>query len=87
MSPAQARLAVRACLQAVRPEFEIERIADDTPLLAERVITSFQVLDLIVHLEHVGGRPVVREQLTPGSFRDIATIARIFLHSTRESAS
>ena len=79
MSPAQARLGVRACLQAVRPEFEIDQIADDTPLLAERVITSFQVLDLIVHLEHLSGRPVVREQLTPGSFRDIATIARVFL--------
>lgn len=79
MSPGQARLAVRACLQVVRPEFEVDQIADDTPLLQERVITSFQVLDLIVHLEHVSGRPVVREQLTPGSFRDIATIARVFL--------
>lgn len=79
MSPEQARMAVRACLQAVRPEFELDQIADDTPLLQERVITSFQVLDLIVHLEHVSGRPVVREQLAPGSFRDIATIARVFL--------
>ena len=46
-----------------------------------RIITSHDVLDLILHLEEVSGQPINRGQLVPGSFRDVATIARVFLES------
>jgi hypothetical protein len=55
------------------------KVEDDTPLLEERVITSFDVLDLMLHLERVSGQRITRAQLVPGSFRDINTIARVFL--------
>jgi acyl carrier protein len=70
---------VRACLAAIKPELDVAAVMVDTPLLAERVITSFDVLDLILHLEEISGRPINRTQLVPGSFRDIATIAAVFL--------
>ena len=76
-----ARQQVRKCLQRVRPDFDIESIGDDTELLRERVISSFQVIDLIMHLEAMRGRPLVRSDLEPGSFRDIATIAEKFFVS------
>lgn len=79
MSPAEARQAVRECLNAIRPETDFAAVDDTTPLLEERLITSFQVVDLILHLEHRRGRPVQRSELEPGSFRDIATIAKVFL--------
>ena len=76
---AQAIESVRGCLSSIKPDLNADAIAVDTPLLEERIITSFDVLDLLMHLENVSGRPIRREQLQPGSFRDIATIARVFL--------
>ena len=75
----EAIQAVRQCLAGVKPGLDVDAIAVDTPLLEERVITSFDVLDLLIHLEQASGRPIGRDQLKPGSFRDIATIARVFI--------
>lgn len=77
--------AVRRCLAGVKPGLDVDAIAVDTPLLEERVITSFDVLDLLIHLEQATGRPIGRDQLKPGSFRDIATIARVFISREGES--
>ena len=76
---AEAITAVRGCLAGVKPDLDVESIAVDTPLLEERIITSFDVLDLLIHLEQASGNPIGRDQLKPGSFRDIETIARIFI--------
>lgn len=70
---------VRACLAAIKPDLDVASISADTPLLEQRVIKSFEVLDLLLHLEHTSGRPISRAQLVPGSFRDIRTIARVFI--------
>lgn len=75
----RARRAVRECLAAVRPQIDLDAFDDETPLLANRIITSFDLLELILHLERASGRPIARSQLEPGSFRDVATLARVFL--------
>lgn len=69
---------VRDCLSAVRPDIDLDAIGDDTPLLEDRVITSFDVLDLLLHLERASGRALGRRHLRSGSFRDLRTIARLF---------
>lgn len=81
MTPESARAAVRSCLAAVKPELDLPALGDDTPLLDSRVISSFELLDLILHLEQARGAPITREQLQPGSFRDVSTIARVFLEA------
>lgn len=70
---------VQQCLHCVKPD--ADDIANDVPLLESRIISSFDVLELILHLERASGRPVTRRQLVPGSFRDINTIAQVFLMS------
>lgn len=59
----------------------VSRVAlrDDTPLLETRIVTSLQLMDLIVFLESLAGKPIAAERLAPGSFRDIDTICRNFL--------
>ena len=74
-----AVLMVRDCLLTVKPDIDLDNVHDDTPLLETRVITSFDVLDLILHLEQASGNAVGRAQLKPGSFRDVETIARTFI--------
>lgn len=81
MTPQSARAAVRSCLAAVKPRLDVGTLADDTPLLADRVISSFDLLELILHLEQARGAPITREHLRPGSFRDMRTIARVFLET------
>lgn len=85
MSTESARAQVRKCLQRVRPDYDMAAIGDETELLRERVISSFQVIDLILHLEALRGSPLERSDLVPGSFSNIATIANQFL-DTGESA-
>lgn len=76
---AGARARVRHCLGAVKPGIDLDALGDETPLLASRVITSFDLLELILHLEKMRAAPISRDELAPGSFRDVATIARVFL--------
>ena len=73
-----AKTRVRECLQRVRPDCDVTALGDETELLRERVISSFQVIDLILHLEEIRGRPIERSDLESGSFRNIATIAKHF---------
>ena len=80
----QALNRVRACLQQVCPEVDFAEVSDYTELLPERVITSFQVIDLILHLEHERGRPIERRDLEPGCFRNITTIAKRFFLEVSE---
>ena len=75
---------VRRCLAAIKSPAQIECVSNDTPLLEQRVINSFDVIELILHLEHETGREVDRVQLAPGSFRDISTIARVFVEGHKK---
>lgn len=79
MNDSSAVARVRSCLAAIKPDIDLDAISDDTPLLEERVITSFDVMDLLLHLEQASGRSITRTQMIPGSFRNIRTIAMVFL--------
>lgn len=51
----------------------------DTQLLSEKVISSLQIMELILFLEKLSGQKVKPEALKPGSFTDINTIYSAFL--------
>jgi len=55
-----------------------EDFDDDTPLIQERIITSLQVLDLVLFLEELTGSAVDVEQLKPGAFRSVNVICASF---------
>lgn len=79
MIPETGQQIVRQCLAAVSPEVDFQRVDAEEPLLEKRLLTSFQVIDLLLQLEYRRGRPIQPAELKPGSFRDIATLARVFL--------
>ena len=70
---------VRRCLARVRPDANAEDLDARTPLLEDRILRSFDIVELLLELEAETGRRVAREQLVPGSFRDLATIAQVFV--------
>lgn len=51
---------------------------DDTPILEMRIISSVQIMDLILYLEHLTGNKIKIEQVQPGVFRSVNTIFKAF---------
>jgi acyl carrier protein len=70
-------LARRAVLR-VRPDADPAGLTDDTPLLESRVLSSFDLVSLILEIEALSGQRIRRDQLAPGSFRDLNRIAAVF---------
>jgi hypothetical protein len=50
----------------------------DTPILEQRIISSLQVMELILFIEKTTGKPVTAAQLSPKAFRSIETIHQTF---------
>jgi hypothetical protein len=59
---------------ALRPE----DLTDKTPLLADGWLRSVHLPELLLMMERVRGAPIDVEDLRPGDFRDIDTIATRF---------
>lgn len=55
-----------------------EALTDDTPIIEQRIISSLQVMDLILFVEKLTGKPIDVEHLKPGVFRNISAIYRNF---------
>jgi acyl carrier protein len=75
-APSEPRTAVRRWLAAHARC--AARIEDDTPILDLRIIDSLKVLELVLLVEELTGRPVAVEQLVPSSFRDVDSICATF---------
>ena len=59
-------------------KLQLADLSDDTPILERRIITSLQVMDLILYIEEASGRAIDVARLKPGAFRDIDTIWKNF---------
>ncbi|HEX6737312.1 MAG TPA: hypothetical protein VF310_03460 [Vicinamibacteria bacterium] len=77
-----AETAVRASLRRFVAEasgrLRPGDVADDTPILERRLVTSLQLLDLILRIEELSGRAVDAGRLKPGVFRDVNAIVAHF---------
>lgn len=57
---------------------DISSLMDDTLILEKRIITSVQIMDLILYLENLTNRPVNIDQVQPGVFSSIDSIYTAF---------
>jgi acyl carrier protein len=71
---AQLRNWVLAKNGKIRPE----ELDDHTPILEQRIISSLQVMDLILFLEQLTGKSIEVEMLQAGVFRSIEMLYRHF---------
>jgi hypothetical protein len=69
-----ARVALRAFVLARNPGLEPAALRDDTPLLAERLVTSLHLVDMLLLLEELRRSPVDVRRMTPACFRSIDAI-------------
>lgn len=59
-------------------------VQDDTEILEKRLITSLQIMDLILYLEHLLGHPVDVSRIQPGAFATVHAIYETFFHPVGE---
>jgi acyl carrier protein len=71
---AQLRHWVLAKNGKIRPE----ELDDHTPILEQRIISSLQVMDLILFLEQLTGKPLDVEMLQAGAFHSIERLYQLF---------
>jgi acyl carrier protein len=53
-------------------------LTDQTPIIEQRIITSVQILDLILFLENLSGKQIDVKNLKKGVFRNIDAIYQNF---------
>lgn len=69
---------IREWILAKNPQVAPESLGDDTALLEQKILTSIQIMDLILFLEHLQGRPVDIDQVQPENFYSVNTIHAAF---------
>ena len=57
----------------------LEDLSDDTPIIEHRILSSLQIMDLILFIEKLSGRAIDVDRLNAGSFRNLDTIHHTFL--------
>lgn len=72
------RQSLREWILSKNEKIKSEDLNDDTPIIEQRIISSLQLMDLILQLEKMTGSPVDVEQLKPGAFKSISTIYKNF---------
>jgi acyl carrier protein len=78
----EAKSVLRDWILARDPKLRPEAITDDAPLIKGRIVTSLQLMDLVLFVEELRGRPLAPDQLRPGTFDTLETIYQICLRET-----
>jgi acyl carrier protein len=72
------REAVRGWILQKVPDLDPARLDADTPILKDRVITSLQILDLILFIESRRKGSIDRKRMKPENFQSIRSICDAF---------
>lgn len=78
MSEMETRTALREWIVKANGKIRQEDLHEDTPILEQRIVTSLQIMDLILFLEQLRAKPIDVENLKPGVFRTLNDIHRNF---------
>jgi hypothetical protein len=72
------RKTLRQWIVSTSGKLRLEDLADDTPIIERRIVSSLQLTDLILLIESLSNEPIDAEMLRPGAFRDINAIYENF---------
>lgn len=77
-SEAEIRLALRQWVLKNSNKIAAGDLSDDTAIIEQRIITSLQIMDLILFIETLTNCPIEVDSLKPGAFRNLNTIYKSF---------
>lgn len=58
----------------------LPEIKDDTNIIEQRILSSIQLMDLILFMEYLRGKPVELERIGVGAFMNINAIYNTFFY-------
>ena len=64
-------------------KIRLEELKDSTPIIEQRIISSLQIMDLILYIETLSGNSTDVDSLKPGVFKDVNTIVTNFLKESK----
>lgn len=76
----EMRNKVREWILSHSKSVSAEELQDDTPLIKGRIITSLQVMDLVLFIESLRKDSIDTAKLKPESFRDINSLCAVFFN-------
>jgi acyl carrier protein len=79
MTKEEAREQIREWIVARSGKVRPEEIRGDTPVLEQRIISSLEVVELVVFLESLRGGPIDYDRLNGKSLRSIDAMWEAFL--------
>lgn len=83
MTETDFRQALRAWILRNTAKVEAFELTDQSPLLETQIVSSLQLMELILFLEEILGRSIDVTALRPGAFDSIDAIAGTFLEAAR----
>lgn len=75
---AALKAELKAWIAKANGQIKPEDIQDDSALMDDRIITSLQLVELIVFIEELRNQTLDVENLGPGVFKDLNTILDTF---------
>jgi acyl carrier protein len=75
----EIRQTIRAWVEQTSGKLQPGELQDTTPILEQRIVSSLQIIDMILMLEALAERPIDVADLKPGAFKDIETICQTFM--------
>jgi len=74
----EIKAAIRTWILDRHPNYDAGKLTDETPLIEERLLTSIQVMDLVLFLEDLTGQAVDVTRLQKGAFSTLEAIRQAF---------
>lgn len=79
MDELATKTSIKEWILSKNTAYKAEDLTFETKILEQKVLSSLQVMDLIIFLQKLKGGKIRMENLRPGSFTDINTIYNAFL--------
>ena len=76
--------SLRSWIARKNGKIQTDSLSDDTPIIDQRIITSMEVLDLILYIESLGAPSFDVSKLGASSFKSIQTIYAAFFTEEAE---
>lgn len=83
MSQEEIKSTLRRWIISNSKSQEASTMTDETPIIERRILSSLQVMDLILYIESLRTSPLDPESLKPGVFSSVNKIYEAFFHEVQ----